>query len=144
MFACPHITPQCPHRHADIIRSHRVVASHLVFHLALLPAFFFIVMKYNSFSPPGPPEPDVYTLAVPSGGLEECNMLFSSNNTKCTVHQNKTKKKKKNKKTRPVAFTSLPFLLPVILSFLFSLVKRLHASRFPTHNAVQGGRLFEL
>lgn len=58
--------------------------------------------------------------------------------------EQKEKEKEKNKKTRPVAFTSLPFLLPVILSFLFSLVKRLHASRFPTHNAVQGGRLFEL
>lgn len=35
-------------------------------------------------------------------------------------------------------------LRPVIVSLLFFLIKRLHASRFPTHNAVQPGSLFEL
>ena len=104
--------------------------------------FFFIVMKYNSFSPPGPSEPDVYTLVVPSGGFWKnliCNFLQT-----IQPYSVSEQKKRRKKKTQLLAFTSLPFLLPVILSFLFSLVKRLHASRFPTHNAVQGGRLFEL
>lgn len=74
---CPHITPQCSHRHAFYLpkpsRPHIVPCFLSARLLALLLSLllFFIVIKFNTFFPTLDPPMLVDTLVVPSGGLEE-------------------------------------------------------------------------